>query len=54
MTVDEFAAALSRLVADAQDAGLTAEQLVDVLDSQSDAISSTDDEVGNYVTPPTA
>jgi hypothetical protein len=47
MTLDEFAAALNRLVADARSAGLSAEQLVEVLDSQSDAICAIDDQAGN-------
>ena len=40
MTVDEFAQAVSRLVAEALDAGVSADQLVDVLDRQSDAVSA--------------
>jgi len=40
MTIDEFATALSRLVAQGLDAGLSVEQLVDVLDCHIDGISA--------------
>ena len=43
MTSDEFAEALSRLVAEAEDAGLTREELLDVLDNQVEAIRGADD-----------
>ena len=44
MPIDEFAEALKRLVAEALDAGASADQLVDVLDRQNDAISAEGDD----------
>ena len=51
MTVDEFATALGRLIAEAMEGGLNVDQLVDVLDRQSDAISGVAGRVKPFVEP---